>query len=76
MSYPEVPWGPWEQSKTSKWREKPHGASRHVLCEECLTRGGKVSVVVSGRACRRCGHVPVLGALSQREIRACLGTDE
>lgn len=43
-----------------------------AVCEECLTRDGVVIVAFEGEACRRCGYVPVRGALTPGEIRECI----
>lgn len=43
-----------------------------TICEECLTRDGVVIVALDGEACRRCGHIPVRGALTPGEIRTCI----
>lgn len=42
------------------------------LCWECLSRDGVVVVCFVPDPCRRCGRVPVPGALTPREIRLCL----
>ena len=41
-------------------------------CEECLTKDGVMVVAFGDDRCRRCGHQPTPGALTPKEIRACL----
>lgn len=43
-----------------------------TVCEECCTRDGVIIVCWEDEKCRRCGHQPVRGALTPREIRACI----
>lgn len=43
-----------------------------TLCADCLTRDSVVVVCFEDEPCRRCNRIPVRGALTPREIRACL----
>jgi hypothetical protein len=47
-----------------------------TVCEHCLSLKGELYVYTDGEQCSRCGKTPVRGALTPREIRACLGIAE
>ena len=44
------------------------------VCEECLTLRERMVVVFEGDTCRFCGHTPVRGILTPREIRTCISS--
>lgn len=46
-----------------------------IVCPDCLTLHGIMSVCVQGEACRKCGKVPDV-VLTPGEIRACIKNRE
>jgi hypothetical protein len=43
-----------------------------TVCERCLTVDLEMVVCLEGERCRRCGHQPIRGALTPKEIQACV----